>query len=186
MKSLSPRFALRLRPVDQGDARRMRAWMDDPQVSRNLGLQTRPTLAKTRAWIAQASESPSVSALAIEAAGRHVGNLVFDRLDRYLSTARLSIYIGEPAARLRGLGTRALRLGLQHAFTKLRMRKVWLVVHCQNTPAIRAYLNVGFTIEGVLREEFILGRRRLPVFYMGILRREFRKTRGVVRGVCSA
>jgi len=173
MKHARARMALHLRPVVQGDARRMYAWLRDRQVSLNLGLRSRPTLAKTCAWIAKTVNDDSACALAIEVRGRHVGNIIFDRMDLYLSTARLSIYVGEAGSRLRGIGTQAVRLGLRHAFVKLRVRKVWLVVHCENAPAIRAYLKAGFTIEGVLREEFLLGRRRLPVFYMGILRREF-------------
>ena len=130
-------------------------------------------MRRTRTWIANATSDPSVCALAIEAGGRHVGNIVFDRMDPHVGTARLSIYIGESDARLRGVGTSAVLAGVRHAFTQLGVRKVWLVVHCENAPAIRAYLRAGFLIEGVLREEFRLGNRRLPVFYMGLLRREF-------------
>ena len=176
-KHLLAQSALRLRPVVQDDARRMCAWMRDRHVGLNLGLRSRPTLAKTYAWIAKTGHADTACALAIEADGRHVGNIIFDRMDRYLSTVRLSMYIGAASSRLRGLGTQALQLGLKHAFEKLRVRKVWLVVHCENAPAIRAYLKAGFTIEGVLRDEFRLGRRRLSVFYMGILRREFMSRR---------
>ncbi len=41
----------------------------------------------------------AVQAFAIFAEEQHVGNVVFDRIDRYLGSARLSIYVGEAAAR---------------------------------------------------------------------------------------
>lgn len=165
--------ALRLRPAVPADAFRMLKWMRDPEVANHVGLRTKPSLRRTREWLARASVSDEVAAFAIEAAGKHVGNLVFDRIDRYLSTTRLSIYIGERDSRLCGIGTRAVLAGLKYAFTRLHVHKVWLTVHCANAAAVRAYLRAGFSIEGVLRDEFILGRKRLAVFYMGILKREF-------------
>jgi RimJ/RimL family protein N-acetyltransferase len=42
-------------------------------------------------------------------------------------------------------------------------------VHSRNGAAIKTYLDVGFTIEGVLRDEFVLDGRRLAALRMGLL-----------------
>ena len=111
----------------------------------------------------------TIRPFAILVEGKHVGNVVLDRIDRHLGTARLSIYIGERSARGVGVGRTAVRLALRHAFGPLRLRKVWLTVHERNVPAIETYRSVGFVVEGILRNEFRLGRNWINALYMGIL-----------------
>ncbi|MCU1336549.1 MAG: family N-acetyltransferase [Bryobacterales bacterium] len=55
------------------------------------------------------------------------------------------------------------------------LNKVWLTVHALNAPAIRAYSALGFQVEGVLRDGFLLNGERLPALYMGLLRDDFLK-----------
>jgi diamine N-acetyltransferase len=107
--------------------------------------------------------------------GRHVGNVVLDRIDSVARTARLSIYVGEPAARGRGIGRAALEAAIAFAFDRLQLNKVWLVVHSENRAAIKAYRAAGFVREGLLRQEFALGDRLLDVLYMGLLRADRRE-----------
>jgi RimJ/RimL family protein N-acetyltransferase len=149
--------------------------MADPEVSLNLGLRTEPSLEKTYNWLRRALEDQGTRAYAILLSDRHVGNLILDRIDDYLANARLSIYIGEREARGRGVGSKALQLGLAEAFERLSLHKVWLTVHTNNIRAIRTYLRAGFVMEGILRDEFRLNGQLVAAFYMGILRREFNR-----------
>jgi RimJ/RimL family protein N-acetyltransferase len=151
------------------------AWVSDPEVAGHLGLRSEPSLAKTEAWLARATSDDSLRGFAILLDGRHVGNVVLDLVDRQLLTARLSVYVGEAAARGAGVGTTAVYHCLHEAFENLGLAKVWLVVHVHNAPAIVAYTRLGFQVEGVLREEFVLDGERVSALRMGILRREFRR-----------
>jgi RimJ/RimL family protein N-acetyltransferase len=169
----APRPDVRLSPLGFEHAENMFRWMTDPEVSVNLGLRTEPSSEKTRSWLQRALEDGETRAYAILLGGRHVGNLVFDRIDDYLANARLSIYIGEPEARGRGVGLKALRLGLVEAFERLSLHKVWLTVHVHHTRAIQTYLKAGFVMEGIVRDEFRLNGKLVSVFYMGMLRGEF-------------
>ena len=152
-------------------------WLRDPAVSSNLGLRSKPTLAKTRAFIA-AARGDALCARAILVGGRHVGNVVLDQIDRRVGKARLHIYIGEPDARGHGVGRCALELALALAFEQLDLHKVWLTVHVRNQPAIRAYEAVGFKVEGTHRAEFLLDGERIDELYMGVLRPRARTARG--------
>lgn len=145
-------------------------WLRDPAVSANLGLRARPTLAKTRAFIAAAASAGAVCARAILLGERHVGNVVLDQIDPLIGKARLHIYVGEADARGHGVGRRAVELALGLAFDRLGLHKVWLTVHARNRAAIRAYEAVGFAIEGVHRAEFLLEGERIDELYMGVLR----------------
>ena len=46
--------------------------------------------------------------------------------------------------------------------------RVWLTVHAEHAAAKKAYANLGFRVEGILREAFVLGDRRLDALYMGV------------------
>lgn len=156
-------------------AANMYRWMCDPEVRCNLGLRREPSLAESLRWVHNAQEDASICAFAIMHAGLHVGNVILDRIDKYLSSARLSVYIGEAQARGAGIGSTAIRLCLERGFEQMGLHKVWLTAHCRNFAAINTYSRLGFVLEGVLRDEFLLGDERLNVFYMGILRQDFHK-----------
>jgi diamine N-acetyltransferase len=163
-----------LAPLELSHAAEMYRWVSDPDVRRDIGLRTEPTLQRTQEWIVRARSDPAIIPSAICLVGKHVGNVVLDRIDRQLSTARLSIYIGEPAARGGGVGTAAVRLAVQRGFRELN--KIWLTVHAENIAAIRCYQRLGFQLEGTLRDEFLLGDRRVAALYMGLLKRDFERT----------
>lgn len=147
-------------------------WVSDPEIAAALGLAREPSRERTVEFIEGAESDESIDASAILANGRHVGNVVLDQIDSRLGTARLSIYIGERAARGRGCGRAAIRLALERAFGDLGLHKVWLVVHERNSAAIASYEACGFREEGRLRGEFVLGEERLDALRMGVLAEE--------------
>lgn len=153
-------------------------WVCDPMISANLGLRSEPSLAKTLAWIERAHTDPHIRAYAIHSANEHVGNVVLDRIDEYLSSARVHIYIGEN--RGRGIGRTALFLAVQQAFDHIGLHKVWATVHCNNVASVTAFVNAGFRLEGVLRDEFRFADAWVSVFYFGLLQDEFKEISSIV------
>jgi RimJ/RimL family protein N-acetyltransferase len=156
-------------------AQNMFRWMCDSSVSHNLGLRSQPTLERTQQWIEQSRQDPTKKLYAVLQADEHVGNVILDRLDNYLQTMRLSVYIGASQDRGSGIGTTGIYLVLNDAFSRLNLYKVWLTVHVRNIAAIRTYLRLGFQQEGVLRGEFILGDERISALYMGVIQPDFEK-----------
>lgn len=176
---------IRLNPAVRIDGVRLRhapamfRWMCDPVVARNIGLRQKPSLKKTEDWIRRAARDRAVRPYAILFGGEHVGNVVLDQIDRYLATARLSIYVGEKDALGKGVATTAIYLVLKKMFPAEKLHKVWLTAHARNTPAIATYTKLGFVIEGVLRDEFWLENRRVNALLMSLLQAEFQKIRVV-------
>jgi RimJ/RimL family protein N-acetyltransferase len=166
---------VRLAGVGPEHANAMYRWMCDPEVSLNLGLRHEPSPERTLAWIRAAASDPSTRPFAILVDGRHVGNVVLDRIDEHLASARLSVYIGEASARGGGVGTTAIALALREGFGPMGLNKIWLTVHSRNFAAISVYSRLGFALEGILRDEFVLDHRRVPALYMGLLRSEFER-----------
>jgi RimJ/RimL family protein N-acetyltransferase len=170
-------------PLSLEHAERMCAWMHDPEVRDGVGLRAEPSPEYTRDWIRLALADAGTRGFAILAEGRHVGNVVLDRRDTHLETARLSVYVGEPESRGRGVGTTAIFRAAQAAFDEWCLHKLWLTVHEENERALAVYDRLGFVREGRLRDEFLLGGRRLAAVYMGLLRADFARIRATAVGV---
>ena len=160
-------------PLTLDHADNMFTWMLEPEVSENLGLTKTPTLEKTRAWIQNALQGASIWPYAILLNAAHVGNVVLDQPDSHLGSARLSVYVGAGEVRGAGVGLTGMYYALRECFLDRGLHKVWLIVHNRNGPAIRAYIALGFQVEGVLRDGFLLNGEWLPALYMGLLKEDF-------------
>ena len=171
--SEAPR-AVALRELELADAERMLTWMQLPDVAENIGLRSAPTMPRTLAWIAEACARETISSWAIIADGAHVGNVVLDQMDGYLQSARLSIYLGESPARGRGIGASAIRLAVERGFTELGLHRIWLTVHERNTRAVLLYTRLGFRLEGILRDDFLLRGERVNALIMSLLHTDSR------------
>lgn len=163
-----------LLPLCVAHAANMYRWMCDPDVSLNVGLRSDPSLEKSVAWIERALQDPSIRPFAVSVNEHHVGNVVLDRIDDYLGTARLSIYIGDDM-RGAGIGFAAAYQCLRKGFQEMGLHKIWLTVHSRNFAAINTYTRLGFCLEGILRDEFFIGEQRLSVLYMGMLKDDFER-----------
>ena len=162
-------------PLTTKHAPNMYRWMSDPLIRSNIGLRSEPSLERTIAWITNALHDPSACPRAILLGDRHVGNVVLDRIDNYIATARLSVYIGESTARASGIGRTGICLALVEGFQQMGLHKVWLTVHSRNFHAMNTYARLGFALEGILRDEFWFEGQRIAAFYMGLLRDDFRQ-----------
>jgi len=90
--------------------------------------------------------------------------------------ADASFWIGR-GYRDAGLGTEALPLALDYAFSELDLHKVFLRVLDFNARAIHVYEKCGFRQEGLLREEMYSEDAWHHLIYMGILRHEYEALR---------
>jgi RimJ/RimL family protein N-acetyltransferase len=166
-----------LAQLNESCAARILTWVQTPDVAEALGLSHIPTMERTLAWIEEARAREDIWAWAVCWRDEHVGNVVFDQLDRKAGTARLSVFIGNYGDRSQGVGTTAIYRALMHAFCSEHLYKVWLTVHTENIAAIRVYRKLGFQVEGILRGAFLLNGRRLGALYMGLLASEFHEMR---------
>ncbi len=160
-------------PLATEHASQMLEWMQDTSVSRNIGLRSEPDLEKTLKWIKNTENSQEIYAFAIVSEGHHRGNVILDKVDDYILTARFSIYIGNTLSRGSGIGRTATYRICKFGFEHLSLNKIWLTVHARNLPALNTYTQIGFNLEGILRKEFLLEGNYINAFYMGLLKEEF-------------
>jgi diamine N-acetyltransferase len=78
-----------------------------------------------------------------------------------------------PNHQRKGYATEATRLAMNYAFNVLNLHKLYLIVDCQNEPAIKIYTKLGFREEGVLKDEFFVNGQYRDVYRMAVRKSEF-------------
>jgi RimJ/RimL family protein N-acetyltransferase len=102
-----------------------------------------------------------------------LGDMVLDVVHWNTGDAFVGLAIGERDLWGKGLGTQAMNLVLEFAFTEINLRRVTLTVFEYNPRAIRSYEKAGFRHEGRLRQLLSREGKRWDLHYMGILREEW-------------
>ncbi len=116
-------------------------WLHDPETMRLT--RGRPfTRAAQQAWYDGLPGRTDYLVWGIEAAGQPVGAGGFKSVTA--ADAELFVYVGEPSARGRGLGSAAVRALLDRAPAP----RIWLEVGTDNRPALALYRRLGFAERG--------------------------------------
>lgn len=161
----------RLRPLREEDQECTLAWRNDPElIDQVLGYRMPVTQVMERTWFTSALQDDHQRAFfGIEPAKKNllVGLAYLSRIAWIDRTCWLSIVIGDPAWRGKGLGRSAVKLLMDYAFATLGMRKISLEVLASNEGAVALYLSLGFTVEGRLSQQVLRQGKLQDVLMMG-------------------
>lgn len=107
---------------------------------------------------------------------RHLGNISFWTVSKLGKIAEIGYWIRSDETR-QGLCTEAMELLLAETFTSMGYHKVVLRIAVGNDASDRVAEKLGFTREGILREELLIRGNWLDHSLWSLLDREFRATR---------
>lgn len=150
-------------------------WLNSLDLRSTFGLSQRVTIASHRAWVEQAGEVLLWAVLDRDLL--HQGNVLL-HLNKRHRNAYFQIYLGNPLARGRGLGSDALTVTLDLAFTELRLNRVWLHTLPDNAAAEALYRSAGFVQEGLERESVFRDGGYMSQFRWSLLTHEWATRRG--------
>ncbi len=148
------------RPVEARDLERIRRLRNDQSTWAYLTDGTQISPAMQEKWFANISEALDRCYLTVTKINKdfpiiHEGNFLgIIRMDCIDVTNR-SVRIGAdvvPQERGKGYGTKIYKMLLKYCFDCLNYHRLWLCVLDTNKIAIKLYSNVGFFIEGVMKE----------------------------------
>jgi RimJ/RimL family protein N-acetyltransferase len=183
-----PRFqplcdgTIELRALELEDAAAIATWHNDPSIRDQILSFRFPVshVMETR-FIERAINGDGITqcvAGIVDLADNAFCGLVYLRdIDWVSQHAAFGILVGRRDRQQRGIGRRALRLMLRHAFDVLNLERVYLYVVEYNLPARKLYETTGFVVEGRLRQHVALEAKRYDLLVMGILRNEFESER---------
>ena len=103
-----------------------------------------------------------------------IGFIELDGIAWHHRTSWVGIGIGNRDYWGQGYGSDAMRILSRYAFDELGLYRLNLNVFSNNTRAIQAYENVGFKVEGAIRDALHRDNQRWDLVFMGLLEEDFR------------
>ena len=160
-----------LRPMGYEDTDNIVYWRNSDAVRKNFIYQELFTRQSHENWIRTRVETGDVVQMIICESGtdKPLGSVYIRDIDRKHKKAEYGIFIGESAARGRGLGTAAAKLMLRYCFEEEGLNRVYLRALADNEQAIRSYEKAGFRQEGYLREDVCIDGIYRDVVWMAVL-----------------
>ncbi len=142
-----------LRPIHAADFPQLVAWTNDPEISRLMDGDYPTTLEECSDWHKSETGNRHSQryALCTLSDGSLIGDIALDHIAWRSGDAELRIRIGEKSYWDKGYGQDSVNALLDHAFSKMNLRRVYLRVFAFNKRAIRCYEKCGFRKEGRLR-----------------------------------
>ncbi len=98
-----------------------------------------------------------------------IGVVAFLNIDKVHKKAELRKLIGAPEHRARGYGKEATRYWIKYGFQKLNLKKIYLNTIDTNIHNIKINEEMGFKVEGILRNEAVVDGVSCDVLRMGLL-----------------
>jgi RimJ/RimL family protein N-acetyltransferase len=170
---------VRIRAYEKSDLDAVMAWINDEEVTRNLGaplIYPMSREAEENYLAANASGDGPDRRWAIETlAGDYLGGISLMSIDWIDRSAQVGIVIGSKTHWGKGFGTDAMRLVLRFAFDKMNLHRVWLNVYDFNPRGIKSYEKCGFKREGIQREYRYIDGKYHDAMLMAILEDEYRE-----------
>ncbi|MBI5515142.1 MAG: GNAT family N-acetyltransferase [Deltaproteobacteria bacterium] len=135
------------------------SWVNDREVMQYFANRQTPISEdEERAYLVKLLGSSTDRAFSIFDGARYLGQCSLNQIYWPARNARLFIALRSDCQG-EGYGPAALKALLALAWGTIDLHKVWLIVREDNRSAQAMYLKLGFSFEGVLRDEyFVLGR----------------------------
>lgn len=143
----------------------MRRWLGDE--AGRLYLLSRTTAREQRFEEVIADERNLVAMVTL-ADGRPIGSVAYLDLDPVQRKAELRKLIGEPALRGQGYAKEATRAWVDYGIHALGLRKIYLNTLHTNIRNVKLNEDLGFKVEGILRNELYFDGRYHDVLRMGL------------------
>jgi len=164
-----------LRALEKDDLRRCWKWVNDPEVTVDMGTSIPKSMHEEERWYEETQKSDKKKIFAIQVGKKHVGNIGLDNIDYRNRKASLGIMIGEPDYWDKGYGSDAIKTLLYMGFNELNLHKIYLHVFPSNKGALKCYEKCGFKKEGVLREHVFKGGKYQDLIVMSIINKGGKK-----------
>jgi RimJ/RimL family protein N-acetyltransferase len=169
------RDGVSLRPLALADIDTLYVWETDITLSYYAGwVSERSRSAFQQHWETRLSQTrEDLEVLGIEADGRLVGYIQLGLIDRVEQRGAIGIVIGAAEMRGRGIGSTAVRILCDFAFTVKGLERIYAECYGFNTRAQRMFEKAGFQREGVLRRHERHNGEWQDMHVFGMLRDEF-------------
>jgi UDP-4-amino-4,6-dideoxy-N-acetyl-beta-L-altrosamine N-acetyltransferase len=169
---------VQLVPVQIGlHAESLYNWRRSSEISKYMYTPGPASFEEHLAWLERTADDKSQVCFVVEHLGRAVGFCSLTSILHLHARAEFNLYIGDPEARMQGVGAAAEFLALNHGFNHLSLHKISCEVICSNETAVRMHLRMGFVREGIYRDHAMTSDGWVDVARLSILSAEWSQSR---------
>ncbi len=166
-----------LRRMEYADTDLIIKWRNSDSVRNNFIYQELFTRESHENWIRTMIETGKVEQfiICIKEENKEdvpVGSVYIRDIDRQHHKAEYGIFIGEEAARGKGVGSAAAAMMIEYCFKQLKLHRLFLRVFADNGQAIRSYEKAGFVKEAYLKDDVCIQGIYRDIVLMGIINPE--------------
>ena len=152
-------------------------WLNNPKVNKLIGDEPgkETDLQKQKDWFDNYEKDENKKFFTICDNELPIGIVGLSNISENNKNADLFIAIGEDEYRGKGFGKESMKWILNFAFEELKLNKVNLGVFEENESAVMLYKNIGFEIEGIMKEEVYFDGKFHNFLSMAIFKRNRNK-----------
>jgi RimJ/RimL family protein N-acetyltransferase len=150
-------------------------WLNDPDVNQFLEIRFTPQTRETcEKYISDMERDPAGYLFGIfdKATLEHIGNIKLGFINTHHQSGQLSLFIGEKSCWGKGYATESIGCLTKWGFDVLELERIEAGCYDTNIGSLRAFLKVGYSVEGFFRNSVISEGRRIGCFWLGILRND--------------
>lgn len=163
---------MKIRKISQADLSERVRWMNNPAIYSTMHFIPPISLEKTIEWHKKNQGNASRCDVVFE---NEEGELLamggLTAIDYSVRKAEFYIFVN-PDKQRQGIGREATYLLCKYGFEVLQLHKIYLYTNASNTGARKTYEKVGFTLEGVHRDEMVCQEKYDDRLYYGLLASE--------------
>jgi len=163
-----------LSPININDAEKYTEWINDLNISINLGNAAGVySIEKEKEILERLSKEGYNFAIVDLKKDELIGNCGLMDINMRNGTGELGIFIGNKDYWGKGFGNESISLLLDYGFNILNLNNIMLRVSSFNKRAINCYKKCGFKEIGRRRQSNVVGIKKYDDIYMDILVTEF-------------
>lgn len=160
----------RVRVMNEGDLAMILKWRNHPKIRKSMYRQEEILFKDHAAWFANASNDKKLHLLVFEEAGVASGFISL-KLYSWGNIADWGFYVAPDSAK--GTGYKLGVAALNYAFNSLKLHKVCGQVISYNEASLGFHKKLGFSREGVLRQQYKRDEKYFDIVHFGILANEW-------------
>ena len=164
---------IKLRKFNESDISNKVRWINDESNNTYLHYDLPLEIEKTQRWFEIIRDRTDRYDAVIEVDGIPVGVIGLLNIDKINLKAEYYITLGENSYKRKGISYIASQKLLKYAFEVLCLNKVYLNVDVNNNAACNLYEKLGFSCEGVFKEDMMHHKILIDRKRYAILKKEW-------------
>ena len=164
--------SLTLRAMHADDLEQVRSWRNHPQVRRHMLTQHEISVEEHVQWFNKVKQEPQRHVVLVHEGEQALGLAHFAPVNPH-GVVDWGFYLTPQASK--GSGSKLARMALDFAFKQQGWHKVCGQVISSNAASRRFHLKLGFTLEGVLRQQAFICNEWLSVWCYGLLASDWKQ-----------